>query len=333
MKSQSKDIEIVPLGKEHLEPAAALVADRYREGRKINPLWPDKYHAPAEVLPLLAYRKEEQVGVAALRGGKVVGFIFIFPYDNFGLPVAWVPDWAHGAVEENRGYLYGRMYAALAKCWVAEGQMKHAPFVFAHEQDVLHALFNLGFGLNGIDADRDLSPVMGPDINIEIRRAFPEDVGTLMDLRKKLTFHLRETPVFAFLPGTAIEAGRKDFQRQLEDENYAILLAYDRHEVIGVMRAGPTSLEEFKMPVFDEGTCAISMAFTREDRRGKGVATALLNAVLAWGWQKGFTRCAVDFESANLAAARFWLKHFRPVCYNLTRFIDKRVYDRILENG
>jgi len=30
----------------------------------------------------------------------------------------------------------------------------------------------------------------------------------------------------------------------------------------------------------------------------------------------------VDFEPMNPPAARFWLKHFCPVCYTLARHVD-----------
>jgi hypothetical protein len=29
----------------------------------------------------------------------------------------------------------------------------------------------------------------------------------------------------------------------------------------------------------------------------------------------------VDFEAANVAASRFWLRHFSPVCYSLIRHV------------
>jgi GNAT superfamily N-acetyltransferase len=327
------DVEIVPLEKQHLAAAAALIVARYREGREDNPLWPDKYRKAADVLPLFEYNRAQQMSVAAMRGGETVGFMVGFPWDNFGVPVAWVPDWSHGAVAEERGYLYRRMYAALAKRWVAEGRLKHCAAVYTCERDVLDAFFSLGFGMHGFDAMRGLELAAGGSSEITVRKAGPEEIDTLMELRWLLSGHLRQSPAFAFFPDTGIEAGALDFQKQVKDGNAAIFLACRDNRVIGAMRVVPSLQSEFKLPVFDESVCSISMAYTREDRRGKGVATSLLNATLAWGRDKGYKTCGVDFESANLPGARFWLKHFRPVCCGLTRFVDRRVYEQLKERN
>jgi GNAT superfamily N-acetyltransferase len=329
MANKSTDLSIIPLAKEHMEAAAALVMARYQEGRKLNPLWPDKYNRPEDMLPVFRRGEEERVGVAAVRRGKVAGFITSIPYDSFGLPVVWIPEWAHGAEASARGYLYRRMYTALADYWVARGRLKHGIKAFAHEQDVMDALFTTGFGMNGMDAMRGIHTLPGLPPKIKIRRATANDTGVLMELLRLLAGHLRVSPVFAYFPATRIEAGLGEFQKQLADENTAIFLAYEGDEITGFIRAGLPSLEEFNMPAYDDKTCAISIAYTREDWRGKGVAAALLNRVLDWARDRGCTRCTVDFESANLPGSRFWLSHFQPVCYNLARHIEHRVYAQI----
>jgi GNAT superfamily N-acetyltransferase len=329
MTTQLSDLSIVPLTGEHMEAAAALVVARYQAGRKIYPLWPDKYNRPEDMLPVFRHGEEERVGVAAIRRGKVAGFITSIPYDSFGLPVVWIPEWAHGAEASERGYLYRRMYAALADYWVAKGRLKHGIRAFAYEKDVLDALFTTGFGMNGIDAMRDIRPLPEPNTQIKIRRAVPDDAGLLMEMLRLLARHLGVSPVFAYFPGTRVESEEKEFRKQLAGDTTAIFLAYEGDEIIGAMRAGPPSLEEFNMPVFDAHTCAISTAYTREDRRGKGAATALLNAVLVWAREKEYTRCAVDFESANMPGSRFWLSHFQPIIYSLARHIEHRVYTQI----
>lgn len=326
MEYKTSKLNIVPLQKEHREAAAALLIERYRAGRRDNPLWPDGYQTAAELEPLFGYRKEEQVNVAALVDGRVTGFMTSLPIEPFGLPVVYLPDWGHAAAPPERGYIYRRMYAELSRYWVGKGYLKHAFFAFPDERDVLDALFHSGFGMNGIDAVRDLSPVPVKNNGVKIRRADLKDIDVLMEMRRKLSAHLRRPPVFAFVPGSAVEAGAEEFRKQIEDGKNAVFLAEENGKAIGVMRAGPPSLEEFKMPVYDEKTCAISMAYTEENRREKGIATALLNAVLAWAKETGRVRCTVDFESGNIPGSRFWLKHFRPAGYNLARYVEERSY-------
>ena len=75
--------------------------------------------------------------------------------------------------------------------------------------------------------------------------------------------------------------------------------------------------------IMDEGTASITGAYAVPGVRRQGVATALLRACVAWAAERGYARCAVDFESANIEANRFWRLHFAPVCYSLMRCVDE----------
>jgi GNAT superfamily N-acetyltransferase len=323
--SIQKELEIAPLGAEHLEKAAVLVAERYRDERARNPLLYDKYENAATVRPLLDYNREKQAGVAAVRGGEVVGFITSLPFSNWGIPAVWMPDWGHGAVKADREYLYRRMYAALAEWWVERGHLKHVVMTFADEHDILDTWFSMGFGMTNIDTLRDVSALPGPVDDVEMRPAGPGDFDTLMKFRDSLCVHLTSTPVFQFIPSEAREKSAEEFRKQLVDGNLAVWLACENGKVTGCMRVIPSSQCDFRMPTVDKSICGISMAFTEEADRLRGVGTALLDRVLKWAREKGYTRCGVDFESANIPASRFWLTHFRQVCYTLFRDIDGRI--------
>ena len=324
-RSIQKELEIVPLAAAHLETAAVLVADRYKEERARNPLLLEKYEDPVTVRPLLNYNLEKQAGVAAVRRGKVVGFITSLPFSSWGIPAVWIPDWGHGAEPHDRGYLYRRLYAALAEQWVERGHLKHVVMTFTGEREVLDAWYSLGFGMTNIDALRDVSALSESVVNLDIRQAGPEDFDILMKFRDSLCAHLTLTPVFQFIPSEAREKSAEEFRKQLTDENLAIWLACESGKVIGCMRVVPSSQCDFRMPTVDKSICGISMAFTEKADRLQGVGTALLERVLKWASEKGYTRCGVDFESANISASRFWLTHFRPVCYTLFRHIDGRI--------
>ena len=90
------------------------------------------------------------------------------------------------------------------------------------------------------------------------------------------------------------------------------------------MVIGPANADACAV-IQDDKTASITMAFTRESVRNKGVAMALLNRSLEWSCSQGYERCAVDFETMNFLASRFWCKWFEPVCYSLVRCIDERV--------
>jgi len=76
----------------------------------------------------------------------------------------------------------------------------------------------------------------------------------------------------------------------------------------------------------DGATASIDGAFTVADRRGSGVAAALLGSAARWARERGAVRLGVDFEAANLLAARFWPSQgFRPAAYRLARRVDPRI--------
>ena len=320
------DVRIMPLAKEHLDAAVRLVAARYRDERLLNSLLLPKYESPSAVTPLLKYRFEGQMGVAAVRGGDIIGFMTGFPYISNGLPAVWVPDWGHGADASERGRVYPRMYSSLAQQWVAKGYIKHAVMTLAHERDVLNFLFMDGFGMTNVDALRGIRPLSVAVKSISIRQAQPDDLETLLDFRKSLAIHLTATPVFLlFTRAEVFEKGAADFRRQLSDPDAAIWLACEGERAIGCMRVVPSNQCDFRMPISGPTFCAISMAFTEEAYRNQGVATALLDRVLKWAGEKGYSHCAVDFESANTPAFEFWNAHFETVCYTLVRVIDARM--------
>ena len=45
----------------------------------------------------------------------------------------------------------------------------------------------------------------------------------------------------------------------------------------------------------------------------------LLGAAVDWARDEGYARWAVDHESANLEATRFWLRHATPVVISMSR--------------
>ena len=61
-------LEIHSFTEEHLDGAAALLAERHRRHRQVEPLLGDGYDYRAEIGAL-----EEATGAVALRDGRVVG--------------------------------------------------------------------------------------------------------------------------------------------------------------------------------------------------------------------------------------------------------------------
>jgi len=313
---------IVPLQAEHLTDAAALVSRRYRALREVVPAMPPHYEDPQAILPMLHHLAGSTPGIAALRGGRLVGFLSGYLLPAFrGKPAAYSPEWANGAAGADVRRIYEAMYTALAARWVADGHLTHVIGTLAHESELVEMWHWLGFGMLAADAVRDLSPLAGPTAEIEIRRAGEQDAGVCTALEAALQHHLASSPTYLVTEKDASSS----YASWLADPAHALWLAYQDGEAMAYLRIEPAN-EDACTLIQDPGTASITGAYTMPHARGGDVGSALLDRALAWARTEGYVRCAVDFEPMNVLAARFWLRHFQPVCYALTRQIDERTH-------
>jgi GNAT superfamily N-acetyltransferase len=315
-------LEIVPLRDKHLEDAAALVTTGYRALRQHVPSLPSRYEDVGSILPPLRDLAGQAPGVVAMRDGRLAGFLLGMVIPEFrGKRGAYSPEWANAADAEGGREIYREMYAHLSARWVADGCFTHVITLLAHNREAVDAWHWLGFGLAAVDAIRDLTPAQGALADVEIRRAGLEDIEQAMMLDQALQRHLATAPIFL----VSEETPEEEFHEQwLADSAHALWLAYRGGEVVACMGLEPSNPKACYV-IRDEKTTSITSAFTRESERNKGIATALLNHSLDWARSVGYVRCAVDFEPQNIPAARFWLRHFRPVCYSLIRQVDERI--------
>jgi GNAT superfamily N-acetyltransferase len=315
-------LEIVPFQEKQSEDAAALACARYRAQRQQVPLLPARFENADNILPRIRDLASQAPGVAAFRGGRLAGYLLGFVIPEFrGKRSAYSPEWANAADMEDSRRIYEEMYSHLSTRWVADGCAIHLVSILAHDRAGLQGWHWLGFGLDAADGVRDLSSVPGLSVDVEIRRAGPEDAGQAVSLLEALRRHLMAAPTFLF------RSERSDITQQKEwlgNPGNALWLACQGSEVVACLGQGPAS-PKASILIDDEKTTSIVSAFTREDVRGGGIATALLNRALDWGRTQGYERCAVDWEPMNILASRFWLRHFQPVSYALERHIDERV--------
>jgi GNAT superfamily N-acetyltransferase len=110
----------------------------------------------------------------------------------------------------------------------------------------------------------------------------------------------------------------------LGDKRNAFFLALQDGAVVAGMGIGPSNPDTVQI-VQDASTAAIVSAYTLASARRCGAARLLLARCLHWAKEQGYTRCSVDYESANLSASGFWGRWFTPVGYSLIRRIDDRL--------
>jgi GNAT superfamily N-acetyltransferase len=317
-------MQIQPFSESHVEAGAQIFVNARRQAQTLAPA----LSCPRNELESIAANLKELLksfpGVAALCDGQLCGYLIGFALPEFmsAQRGIYCPEWAHGVVGTERRETYRQMYAALSPQWAENGCYTHAVTLFAHDAEALDVWFRNGFGLNGVDATRDLTPLnVTPTSEIEIRRAEPHDASRALPLLHALRRHMATGPIF--LPMLEID-GVEEVTAWLEKPNHALWLAQDGRNVIAFLR-GQTAEGEQRHVVSGADGIAISGAYTDPAWRSAGVASLLLNQMLTWGREQGLTRCSVDFESQNIEASRFWLRHFTPVCYSVLRRLDERI--------
>lgn len=311
-------MRIVALERHHLGQAALIVAQNYAEERAVVPALPS-----APELPDLAEFAENGLGVAALEGGELVGFLGCHrPWDEaFGrCKGIFSPIHGHAAIARDRARIYDRLYQAASQKWVGAGILSHAIGLYAHDRESLTSFFDNGFGNRAVDAIRDMSPIAAPGLDgVTIRNVDSADADAIAALNNGLVDHLRQPPMFlpyfhTFTP--------EDIAGWIDEKRHRFVAAFDQRGAIAYLRLQDAG-ENFASD--DPGTANISGAFTLPEVRGSGVSTVLLARLVDQLRDEGYRRCGVDFESFNYTARNFWLKHFTAYSNGVVRRIDERI--------
>lgn len=152
-----------------------------------------------------------------------------------------------------------------------------------------------------------------PNPEIEIRRARPEDLDALVDLR--------EAMLLAFDPPEGLAEGwREAFaswaSARLDDEQFAMIVACDAS---GEVLAGAQGelIEGQPGPEVNRRRVLITNVSTFQHARGRGLATRCMDAVLDWARDAGAT-------SAVLNAAPMGLHIYQRAGFNPTPFPEYR---------
>lgn len=314
-------LKILPLKEDHIEDAAALVCSRYANLCEQIPYMPHRYTQPASIQSLLAeIMQTAPPGVVAIESGRLTGFLTGWQMPSFrGKRCTYSPEWANATNLADSHRLYEEMYTHLADIWVADRYLSHYISVFPNDVDALRTWYWMNFGMFAVDALRGLDSIHSGN-SVHIRRAELGDIELVMELHEDLWMYMQGTPVF-FL---AEKRERSYYEEWLQNPGKAVWLACRPDRPVAFMRLGPADDDACTI-IIDEKTTSIYGAFTKEEVRGSGIATALLDHALKSARASGYERCAVSFEPMNLLGRRFWLRYFKPVCISVVRHIDERL--------
>lgn len=318
---------------EHLQDAAALLAMRHRNERKVYPELPSSFeHPSAAIKPLQSeWKKEHSTGVVAINHGKMAGYLFgHIRVDSFWGRSAWIQYPALSHAKNQEAELYRDLYAHLADQWVKEGYFHHYVFVPAGDPSLLDAWFRLGFSYQQVYGVLDLHGTVTGDKQekpdgIEIRMLEKSDRGQLRKIAEWNSLHQADSPGWSPLfPETLVEI-RDGYAGIVDDVEAKVWFAVQDDEIVAFHAYWPAEAGETNM-ITPENSIELTVASTRPGLRGKGIGRYLTAYCFDEIKKLGYRYCMTDWYMYNLLSSRFWPgQGFRPVMYRLVRRVDERI--------
>ena len=274
-------------------------------------------------IPDISEFAENGLGIAAVKKGRLLGFLSCYkPWDNhFGTSRGtFIPVKAHGAIKENRGRIYSRMYQAAAEVWVNNGILSHAIGLFSHDRETLDSFFMNGFGCRVMDAVLPLKTITveSATIDCEYKEIEKERFAELVGHWNKLIKHLNGSPMF--MPRSTMD--KESFlKRNMSSRFFVAEIAGRPVGHIILTNNGESFASNHDSVINIQG------AYLEEEYRGKGVYANLLAFTIEKLVSEEYSALGVDFESFNPTARGFWLKYFTPYITSVVRRIDERIMD------
>jgi GNAT superfamily N-acetyltransferase len=310
-------LELMPFADEHLDDAAALLADAHGRQRAAEPLLPDDVDYRAQVEE--EWRREGASGAVARRDGVVAGYLVGAPAsnDNRG-GTRIVSGLAGQATAEPE--LARDLFAAAAERWHDEGHTRFAVVAPSHDAALVDAWFRVGFGLQFAYAARETEALPAPGAGVTIRPGTRDDLVHLARFDRVLWELQARSPSFSNLEVPDDDTFQEDWADTWDEpDTFWSFMAERDGEVVGeaLLYRRPTG--DLRVP---EQNVDLAHAATDGVLRGSGVGLALAAHVLTWAHEQGFRSMTTDFRSVNLLASRFWTRRgFRPTHLRLYRAI------------
>jgi ribosomal protein S18 acetylase RimI-like enzyme len=305
--------EIVPFADEHLDGAAALLAERHARHRAAEPTLPEtadfRPHVEGE------WRTEGTSGAVAIDGGEVVGYLLGPRREDFLGPHIW----SYVAGQAVRDPELARdLYRAAAGRWVEEGLTRHFVFVPAL-RDLVEPWLRTSFGISGALAARETAGAPATNTDVAVRLSVPEDTPVAAALDQVLARHLQAPPSFSAYTMPSDQEYLDEWRGLHQEEQFTHFVAECDGRIVGHMllyRRPETSL---RIP---PDSIDLANAATAPDARGSGAAVALTEHALRWAHDHGYAAMTTDWRMSNLEASRFWPRRgFREAFLRLYRSI------------
>jgi ribosomal protein S18 acetylase RimI-like enzyme len=306
--------ELVPFAEEHLDAAAALLTERHRWHREVEPRLPDALDLRAELATLWA--KEGASGAFAADG-----YVLGTRLDDSWGPNVWIEPAGHAV---RKPELLRDLYGFASERWVEEGRTSHYAWVPVHDAELVDAWFRVGFGAQHAYGIRELDDEPAVEVpGVVVREAEERDVDAMVAIAPALLEHQARAPVFSTLPQEDEEETRAEIVEELGKPEIGNLVAELDGRVVGNFVVVPVEMSSSHAGLArPPGVAHLGFAATLPEARGAGAGLALTEASFAWARTRGYEAMVTDWRVTNLLSSRFWPKRgFRTTFLRLYRSI------------
>jgi ribosomal protein S18 acetylase RimI-like enzyme len=317
--------EVLPFADEHLEDAGRLLAARQARHRDAEPLLPERFTDPAAAQEEIAaaWRLDGASGAAAVRDGRLVGYLVGAPRDAsvWGENV-WIEAAGHSVEEAEDAR---DLYAVAAARWFEEGRRRHYALVPTTDGALVDAWFRVGFGQQQAHGLRDVlaeTEVRVPE-GFEIGEPRERDIEQLVAVDLALPMHQRSSPVFSELALPTDDEVREEWRSTIAGNEEKVLIGYRDGRPVACWSVMAADISDhYHGLMLPERASYLAFASTLPEARGTGIGVALTAASLATAAEDGYACMVTDWRVANLLASRFWPKRgFRTFFSRLYRAI------------
>jgi GNAT superfamily N-acetyltransferase len=311
-------LEIQPFADEHLDAAAALLAERHARHRDAEPLLPDITDFRPHVEE--TWHADGASGWLALAGGEPAGYLIGSPRGEvWGESNVWV-GLAGQAVREPE--TVRDLYRAAAAAWVEQGLRRHYALVPATETALVDAWFRLSFGAQHAQGIQEVPASTNGVPGFVVRRGGPDDAETAARIDLMLPEYQAGSPVFGAGRPPSLEELVAEYAESLANDE-GILLVEQDGRAVGLLTVADVSRSGMHSGLSrPERAAILGFAATVPEVRGSGAGIALTNACFDWAREHGYETIVVDWRETNLLSSRFWPKRgFRRTFFRLYRSI------------
>ncbi len=179
-------LQILPLSPQTIPDAADLIKQNLKEQRRAISCLPGAILEGSRIEQMIKSMSARACILGAFAQGRLVGYLGWYLVENFRgteRKGAYVPEWAHAAVQGEITGIYQALYRAAGERWAEAGCQVHAISLLAQDQPAQHAWYWNGFGLAVIDGIRSTQPLEpAPKCQLTIRKATSEDAAGLTQI-------------------------------------------------------------------------------------------------------------------------------------------------------